>query len=103
MEDYLRTVGEEIALDDAACLDPRCANTGRLHPAVGKLQRSYKKADPPPARVKPIPLQLVRHAVHAYWQADPFLQALMDLTIIGFFFLLHPGEHCYDKENNHPF
>ena len=27
----------------------------------------------------------------------------MDLTIIGFFFLLRPGEHCYDKENNHPF
>ncbi len=27
----------------------------------------------------------------------------MDLIIITFFFLLRPGEHSYDKKENHPF
>jgi hypothetical protein len=54
--------------------------------------------------VKPIPLPLIQHAVSADHQVDAFIQALMDLTIIGFFFfLLRPGEHCYDKDNNHNF
>ena len=103
MEDYLRTVGEEIALDDETCLDPRYTNTGRLHPSIDRLQRSYRKDDPPPTRVKPIPLPLVRHAIQAYHQANAFMQALLDLTVIAFFFLLRPGEQCYDKQNNHPF
>lgn len=34
---------------------------------------------------------------------DIFLLAVLDLIIIGFFFLLRPGEHTYDKENDHPF
>jgi hypothetical protein len=29
------------------CLDPRYTNTEKLHPAIGKLQRSYAKEDPP--------------------------------------------------------
>ena len=35
-------------------------------------------------------------------QANAFMQALLDLTVIAFFFLLRPGEHCYDKQNDHP-
>jgi hypothetical protein len=38
LEDYLRTIGEEIALDDDLALDPRYSNTGQLHPAISKLQ-----------------------------------------------------------------
>jgi len=34
---------------------------------------------------------------------DAFLLAIFDLLVIGFFFLLQPGEHVYSKENNHPF
>jgi len=34
---------------------------------------------------------------------DSFLLAIFDLLVIGFFFLLQPGEHVYSKENNHPF
>lgn len=30
------------------------------------------------------------------------MQALLGLTIIAFFFLLQPGEHCYDKQSSHP-
>lgn len=103
MEDYLRTVGEEIALDDVSALDPRYSNAGKLHPAIRKLQTSYAKDDPPPTRVKPIPLPLVAHAVRAHHSSNEFMKALMDLIIIAFFFLLRPGEHSYDKKENHPF
>jgi len=60
VEDYLRTVGSEISIvvDEG---DPRFGNDG-LHPRIDKLQRAYKKEDPPPDRVKPIPIQLVRDA-----------------------------------------
>jgi hypothetical protein len=40
--------------------------------------------------------------VHSH-QATIFHQAVADLLIIGFFFLLRPGEHTYAKDNNHPF
>ena len=103
MEDYLRTVGEEISLDDQASLDPRYSNTGALHPSIKKLQKSYAKKDPPPTRVKPVPLPLVRHAVAAYQQSCNVIKAIMDLTIVAFFFLLRPGEHSYDKREDYPF
>jgi hypothetical protein len=103
VEDYLRTIREEIALDNDSALDPRFSNAGRLHPAIGTLQISYTKDDPPPTRVKPIPLLLVAHAVAAYHQSTQFTQTLMDLIIIAFFFLSWPGEHSYNKKENHPF
>jgi len=36
-------------------------------------------------------------------QRTEFDKAVADLMIIGLFYLLRPGEHTYDKENNHPF
>lgn len=102
MEDYLRTVGEEISFVDAEGVDPRYSNTGRLHGALDRLQRSYKKADPPPGRVKPIPMQLLRHAVDNL-QSDALTKAVADLLQIGMFYLLRPGEHTYSSDNNHPF
>jgi hypothetical protein len=103
VEDYLWTIGEEIALDDDSALDPRYSNTGRLHPAISKLQKSYTKNDPPLTRDKLIPLPLVAHAVAMYHHSKQFFKALMDLIIIAFFFLLRPGEHSYNKKENHPF
>jgi len=39
------------------------------------------------------------------WRAggDAFLLVILDLLIIGFFFLLQPGQHDCSNENNHPF
>lgn len=98
--DYLRTVGSEIALVDENG-DPRYGSNG-LHPRVGDLQRAYKKEDPPPERVKPIPIQLVRHAADSC-AGEAFPQAIVCMMVIGFFFMLRPGEYTYDKRNNHPF
>jgi len=82
--------------------DPRLDGHGQTFVGLRKQQRSYVKTDPPPHKVKPIPVTLVEHAVLAN-QATAFALAMADLLIIGFFFLLRPGEHTYAKENNHPF
>ena len=34
---------------------------------------------------------------------DPFEAAKADALIIGFFYMLRPGEHTWDRKNNHPF
>lgn len=102
VEDYLRTVGSEISLvvDEG---DPRFGEDG-LHPSIDRLQTAYRKKDPPPERVKPVPIQLLFHAAETVGEmGDVFLATVLDLLIIGFFFLLRPGEHVYSKDNNHPF
>jgi len=82
--------------------DPHFGKKG-LHPWIDNLQQAYCKEDLPPERVKPIPIQLVQHAMRDRQRMDMFLLAVFDLIIIGFFFLLHPREHVYIKENDHPF
>ena len=82
--------------------DPRLDANGKVHVSLQRLQRSYQKEDPPPQRVKPIPPQIVRHAVESL-QSDDRSLAIADLLIIGVFFLLHPGENTYATYNNHPF
>jgi hypothetical protein len=59
---------------------------------------------PPPNRVKPIPIQLLRHVVTtAYATDDPGNHAIADMIIIAFFFLLCPGEYTGTKSDTCPF
>lgn len=82
--------------------DPRKDTTGSFHLDLKQLYTAYSKADPPPDRVKPIPIQLVHLAVLAL-QATIFSKAVADLIVIGFFFLLRPGEHTYLRRGHTPF
>ena len=99
VEDYVRTIGEEIASVDT---DPRLTASGALHNKIAKLQHSYKKQDPPPDRVKPIPIPLLCHMAESH-QTSEFDKAVVDLGTIGFYYMLRPGEYTYSRENNHPF
>ena len=101
MEDYLRTVGEEISCMGAA--NPRLNSHGKLHVLLATLQTAWKKEDPPPTRVKPVPIQLVQHAAGTLATRDDFHAAVADALIIGFFYMLRPGEHTMDASNPHPF
>ena len=94
-------MAEEIRLGSKWRLDPRYGDGQRMHLELAHLSRSYSKADPPPYKVKPTPIPLVRHACQH--TSTPFTQARSNMTIAGFFYMLRPGEYTYCRRNNHPF
>ena len=102
VKDAARLIGQAIAMLGAK--DPRMTSTGKLD---GRLQLQfccYSRQDPPPSRVKPIPFQVLRRlACVAAASRDPELQAVSDMIIIAFFFLLCPGEYTGTKSDSSPF
>ena len=75
--------------------DPRLDRVGRLDPRLSDLFSAWSREDPPPSRVKPLPIQVLHHAQSLVAYApDEYTRAAVDLAWIGFFFLLRPGEHC---------
>ena len=85
-------------------VDPRFNASSQRHLELVEQTRAYKKADPPPYRVKPIPIQLIEHAVNLL-QTSEFDKTVGDLIVLSFFFLLCPGEHTYSSnaESDRPF
>ena len=68
------------------------------------MLRTYSKLDPPPNRVKPVPIQVIRHiAAIANAAAQPYQLAVADMIIIAFFFLLRPGEYTASPSDTSPF
>ncbi|KAL7572412.1 hypothetical protein ACA910_006592 [Epithemia clementina (nom. ined.)] len=60
-----------------------------------------RNADPAPDRVQPVPIQLLHHAQTIFTSLNaPESLVIMDLTWIGFYFLLRPGEHCFTHDNS---
>ena len=102
VEDAVRSIGQAIAMLGAK--DPRMTSTGKID---GRLQlqfRCYSQQDTPPSRVKPIPVQVLRRlACVAAASNDQELQAVADMIIIAFFFLLRPGEYTVTKPDSTPF
>ena len=68
------------------------------------MLKAYSKEDPPPHRVKPVPIQVLQRIV-AVAQAsnDQFLQATADMITLAFFFLLRPGEYADSPSDSSPF
>mmetsp|Transcript_12729 Transcript_12729/g.20974 ORF Transcript_12729/g.20974 Transcript_12729/m.20974 type:complete len:262 (-) Transcript_12729:486-1271(-) len=70
------------------------------------MQAAWKKADPPPTRVKPIPMSVIRRICLVAQALPPnsfFLEAVTDMIIIAFFYLLRPGEYTDSKSDTKPF
>jgi hypothetical protein len=44
--------------------DPRLQDTGKIDFRLHRQLQAYNKADPPPHRVKPVPLQVIQQAVN---------------------------------------
>ena len=58
------------------------------------MLRGWKREDPPPNRVKPVPIQVIRRIVFiASFATHPLLQCTADMILLAFFFLLRPGEY----------
>ena len=67
---------------------------------------SFTKKDPPPRRVKPVPIAVLRNvAATALASQCPIQQATADMILLAFFFLLRPGEYTAKSTNPdaHPF
>lgn len=62
---------------------------------------AYKKEDPPPHRVKPVPVSVLRRImVIAAASPDNEIAATADMIALGFFFLLRPGEYCISSTSS---
>jgi hypothetical protein len=83
------------------CPDPRLQPSGKLDFRLSRQLSSYAKVDPPPARVKPIPLPIITHAASLCRRANtPFSNTIADMLLLGFFFLQRPGKYAYTQNEN---
>ena len=90
-EDAIRSIGQAIAM--LVAKEPWMTSTGKIDVRLQLQFQCYSRQDPPPSRVKPIPVQVLRRmACMAAAFNDQELQAVADMIIIAFFFLLWPGE-----------
>ncbi len=103
MEAALRAVGQTFS--ELGQNDPRLLTSGKLDLCLSRQLTAYKKQDPPPARVKPIPFPIIAQTAHLCRLANtPTANAIADMLLLSFFFLLHPGEYAYtDNEDAAPF
>lgn len=86
--------------------DPRL-NVGDLQIdfRIRRMLNAYSKSDPPPNRVKPIPVQVIRRIIFLAKNnpQDEALSMEADMIALAFFFLLRPGEYTATKSESTPF
>jgi hypothetical protein len=102
VEDAIRAIAQTLAA--VGTPDPRLNSFGQIDVRLSSLWQSWKRTDPPPTRVKPIPVQVLRQLVDTTRHlADPMMSAVSDMIILAFFFLLRPGEYTGTSSNTTPF
>jgi len=90
VEAALRAVGQTFST--LGYQDPRLQLSGKLDIRLQRQLQAYSKEDPPPSRVKPIPLQIIQHVVAMCARSnDPKLQAISHMIILGISFYLDPA------------
>ena len=83
------------AFPGVRALDPHLNAFGALDSRLSAMFRAWKKADPPPTRVKPLPLQVVHGAFQlARLSPEPVAAAAADCLVVAFYFLLRPGKYA---------
>ena len=85
--------------------DPRSlAGSSTIDPRLTRQLRGYLNQDPPPGRLKPIPIPIL-HCAHAIASTagDAESLAAADMMWLAFFFLLRPGEYTGTSKRSHPF
>jgi hypothetical protein len=81
-------------------LDPRFNCFGHIDVRLANLYKGYTKHDPPPRRVKPVPISLLHEVARiALIAGDALSLATSDMAYIAFFYLLRPGEYCLAAES----
>ena len=96
----MAATGQTIALLGPNHHDPRLQPNGKLIFALKRQFQSYKKEDPPPTRVEPLPVELIELAVQACHASNTEKDTcIAEMITIGFFFLCCPGEHTVTFDN----
>ncbi|KAK1736299.1 hypothetical protein QTG54_012899 [Skeletonema marinoi] len=84
--------------------DPRLTDGHNIDFRIRRMLNAYSKEDPPPNRVKPVPVQVLRNIMFiAKNSDDPALVMEADMIAMAFFFLLRPGEYTATKSESTPF
>ena len=99
MADALCAVGQTLA---SLGSKDACHNAmGQIDFRLRRQLRAYARIDPPPHRVKPIPIVIIRHVIT---MASTIVDtAVADMILIAFFFLLRPGEYTGSNNDDTPF
>ena len=98
VEQYVRSVGQGI--NSMGAHDPRHDEFERTDFRLSRQLRSYKREDPLPERVKPIPTSILHHLYECCSRGDACQQCVADLIWVAFYFLMRPGEYCCAGQNN---
>ena len=94
MEGAPRYVGQAFAT--LGNHDPRLLQSGKLDLRLSRQLSAYKKQDPPPTRVKPIPFPILAQTAALCYTANTLnTNTIADMLLLGFFFRLRPGEYAY--------
>jgi hypothetical protein len=102
VESALCSIGQTFA--SVGSPDPRYTPQGNLDFRLKRMLSCYSKQDPPPNRVKPIPVPILRYIMaQAHLAQDPVNMALADMICLAFFFLLRPGEYTGTASETQPF
>ena len=102
VEDALRSVGQTFA--GLGAQDPRLNASGKPDFRLQRQLRLYAKADPPPNRVKPVPVPVIQQLLSIAVLAEaPEVLAVVHMIVIAFFFLLRPGEYTATTTESKPF
>lgn len=102
VEDAIRSIAQTFKA--LGTPDPRHDASGSIDFRLQRMLRGYKRQDPPPNRVKPIPVNILHTLVKAVTEQDLVPpKAVADMITIAFFFLLRPGEYLGSSKDTTPF
>ena len=93
VSDAMRSVGQ--ALRWMGSKDVRLDQYGEIDFRIRAQIKAYKRVDPAPNRVKPVPITLVIDALDFAYTGKPTAErkAIANMICIAFFFCLRPGEY----------
>lgn len=93
VEDAVRAVGQTFARMGSH--DIRQNSTGQLDYRLKQQFQCWRREDPAPHRVKPIPIAIVHYTLRMAYSgtSSDAICAYADIITIGYFFLMRPGEY----------
>jgi len=85
--------------------DPRLDDRGKQDFRLTRMLASFLKKDPPPHRIKPVPIMVLRHVMATASASGCQVNlAAADMIALAFYFLLRPGEYTAKATPEaHPF